>query len=332
MRHLVNIILLVILFSCNNAVDRTGPVTNTKILDLSDQLDYKPEMVGPYVISQSHFEGHASIVPLGNEIYFAVYSNDHGYSTIAYSTKINGQWKKPEIASFSGKYSDGSPALSPDGQMLFFSSRRPIDKNNKINSSNDIWFVERIDATSWGEPIRLKAEINTEYNEFSPSIDNNGNLFFCSNRPGGFGDLDVYTVDFVDGSYQNPRLLDSAINSKYHEGNVGVSPDGNMLFIMIQHKPGDYGYDDIHYSIKKMGKWLPAQNIGSDVNTYSYDFSPKVSPDGSTLYFSSRINRDFNAIDSAYTFESFSSYLKSPLNGLGNIYKIELNQLNLKNE
>ena len=322
--------MLTILFSCNKAGDSTDLVSTTRLPDLSNELDYKPEMVGPYVISQSNFEGHASVTPSGNEIYFAVYSNDHAYSTIAFSTKSNGQWNQPRIASFSGKYSDGSPALSPDGQRLYFSSRRPINEDSDINSSNDIWYTERTDTSDWGEPVRLKAGINTEFNEFSPSVDRVGNLYYCSNKPGGFGHSDVYMVEFVNASYRNPILLDSAINSEYHEGNVGVSPDGNMLFIMKQHKPGDFGYDDIHYSIKREGKWLPVQNIGSDVNTYSYDFAPKVSPDGRTLYFSSRVNRDFNALDSAYTFDLFSSYLNSPLNGLGNIYKIELNRLNLE--
>ncbi|TPN82862.1 TolB-like translocation protein [Aquimarina algicola] len=332
MRQLATLVILsAILLSCNSkTTHNTQSIASTNHIDISDQLHYKPEMVGPYVISRSHFEGHASITPAGDEIYFAVYSNDHAYSTIAYSTKVDGEWTEPEIASFSGKYSDGSPALSPDGKRLYFSSRRPISRNNKINASNDIWYVERINTKSWGEPMRLQEGINTEYNEFSPSVDNKGNLFFCSNRPEGFGDLDVYKADFKENNYQTPVLLDSVINSKYHEGNVGVSPDGNMLFVMIQHKPGDYGYDDIHYSIKKEGKWSPVQNLGSDVNTYTYDFSPKVSPDGKTLYFSSRINRDFSSVDSTYTFESFTSYLNSPLNGLGNIYKIDLNQLNLK--
>ena len=94
----------------------------------------------------------------------------------------------------------------------------------------------------------------------------------------------------------------------------------------------DFGYDDIHYSQKIGGQWTPAKNIGSIVNTYTYDFSPKISPDGKTLYFSSRINQDYNSKDSTYTFKTFDAQLKSPLNGFGNIYKIELSELSLSNE
>ena len=287
---------------------------------------YRPQVVGPNVISTSAFEGHASITPDGNEIYYAIYSNDHSYSTIAYSKKENGSWRDPQIVSFSGQYSDGSPALSPDGQKLFFSSKRPFNQEKEI--STNIWFVER-NGDSWGEPKPLSDKVNSSYTEFSPSVDKNGNLFFCSNRPGGYGDMDVYFSAYVDGSYREAILLDSTINSKYHEGNVGVSPDGKMLFIMRQHYPGDYGYDDIHVSIRSSNKWSSAQNIGEVVNTPTYDFSPKVSPDGKQLYFSSRLNIDFIKEDSRYTYRSFQAQLQSPFNGLGNIYIIPIQDLKL---
>jgi Tol biopolymer transport system component len=323
------IILLAVVTSFTSCTQKSEEESFKINLNVHELIDYEPEMLAPGIISKAPFEGHATITPDGNKIYFAVYSNDHVYSTIAYSIKKGGRWTEPEIAEFSGKYRDGSPALSPDGKKLYFSSNRPIN-GSTINTSNDIWYVERSVSNKWNDPVRLNDYVNSSYNEFSPSIDENGNLFFCSDRPNGYGNMDVYFARFSEGKYNEPRLLDDSINSQYREGNVGVSPDGNKLFIMVQSKPGDYGYDDIHYSIKTNGQWSATQNIGSIINTYTYDFSPKISPDGKTLYFSSRINRDFNSPDSAYTYKSFQSYLKSPLNGFGNIYHIDLVKLNLE--
>ncbi|NER13635.1 hypothetical protein GWK08_09315 [Leptobacterium flavescens] len=299
-------------------------------LNIGDMINYEPEMLAPGVISGAAFEGHASVSPDGKEIYYSVYSNDHAYSTIVYSVRTGGKWEEPRIAPFSGKYRDGSPALSPDGMRLYFSSNRPVNGKEQ-NASNDIWYVNRT-GTGWSEAIHLDNSINTPYNEFSPSVDRDGNLYFCSNRPEGYGDMDVYYSEYYEGTYKKAVILNDSVNSVYHEGNVGVSPDGNQLFIMIQHKPGDYGYDDIHYSKKIDGKWSKAKNIGPKVNTYTYDFSPKISPDGKVLYFSSRINRDFNQPDSLYTYRSFLQYLNSPLNGFGNIFRIELDKLDLDDE
>ncbi len=312
--------------SCNSEQASNENIPESTIP--SFDLDYQAEMVAPGVISKASFEGHASINPEGNEIYFTVYSNDHAYSTIAYSVQQEGQWQEPEIVSFSGKYRDGSPALSPVGNKIYFSSNRPKE-GREVNASNDIWVSERNEAGTWSNPTRLSDAVNGPHNEFSPSVDAAGNLYFCSNRPGGYGDMDVYFSKYENETYLPAELMSTAINSSYHEGNVGVSPDGNLLFLMIQHKPGDYGYDDIHYSIKHEGVWSPVLNVGTVINTPTYDFSPKVSPNGRTLFFSSRLNRDYNSPDSAYTYASFQNHLNSPLNGLGNIYRIELDQLKL---
>lgn len=317
------------LFSCYSPPELPVEALATNILN-----GYIPKMVGPGTVSQHYFEGHASVMPDNAETYFAVYSNDHTYSIIAFSKRASdGRWQSPEIAPFSGEYSDGSPALSPDGKRLFFSSRRPHSGSSSINESNDLWYVERDENGNWGEPKWLGPEINSVENDFSPSVDMRGNLYFCSNRSNGFGDMDVYfSPRKANGDWSKPVLLGPSVNSQYHEGNVGVSPDGNLLFVMVQNKPGDFGYDDIHYTFKTKGRWQPLKNLGVIVNTETYDFSPKVAPDGKTLYFSSRINRDYHNASLSFTFHSFAESLNSPLNGLGNIYTIEIEKLELTYE
>jgi Tol biopolymer transport system component len=323
---------LFFLVSCveQDSFDPKRSETSSQIfLNIDEMIDYAPEMIGPGVISTGNFEGHATVSPDGKEIYFAIYTHDHGYSTIAYSIIDDSTWSKPQIVEFSGRYSDGSPALSPDGERLFFSSTRPIGGDH-AKSDNDIWYVERT-ASGWGEPIHLGDAINTEAREFSPSVDLDGKLYFCSDRPNGRGDMDVYESALVNGNYEIPVNLGDSINSIYREGNVGVSPDGTLLFVMVQNRPGDYGYDDIHYSVKKGNEWSNAKNIGELINTYTYDFSPKVSPDGSYLYLTSRVNRDYNRIGQrAYTYDEYQDYLSSPLNGFGNIYRIGIGELGLE--
>jgi len=322
-------LLVVTFLACKPTLETEEKGNTVELPPIKEQIDYLPKMVGPGLISTAAFEGHASISPDGKELYYAIYSNDHAYSTIVYSRQVNGKWTTPKIAPFSGRWSDGSPALSPDGNRLYFSSKRPIAKQDSLNNS-DIWFVERTKDGNWGSPTHLGETINTPHYEFSPSVDLEGNLYFCSNKPGGYGDLDVYYAAREGDKWAPPVLLDEAINSEYHEGNVGVSPDGQWLFTMIQHKPGDLGYDDIHYAFKRDDKWLPSKNLGAVVNTYTYDFSPKISPDGKTLYFSSRLNREFTQTKEPYSYETLQAYLNGPLNGFGNIYQIALDQLDLQ--
>lgn len=286
-------------------------------------LGYKPKILAPGIISKSSFEGHASITPDGREIYYAVYTLDLRFSLIALSSRTDVTWTEPLVAPFSGRFSDGSPALSPDGNRLFFSSNRPVAEG-PTNDDNDLWMVERSADDSWGQPVWLGDAINSSFNEFSPTVDSKGNLYFCSDRPGGYGDMDVYLSKFLDQNYQAPVLLSDSVNSIYHEGNVGVSPDGKLLLVMVQNKPGDFGHDDIHFSFRREGEWSALKNAGPMINTYAHDFSPKVSPDGSLLYFASRVSNPYDPVGRPLTFQSFQSILQSPLNGLANIYVIDM--------
>ena len=122
-----------------------------------------------------------------------------------------------------------------------------------------------------------------------------------------------------------------SVNSRFLEGNVGVSADGGTLFIMVQNHPEDFGGDDIHYSMRTGYGWSERRNLGEIINTDTYDFSPKPTPDGRYLYFSSRISARFNREEdeSGYTYDDYMKILNTPLNGFGNIYRIEMHKLSL---
>jgi len=315
---------LIMVFCSSSAANQ---LTNKNIEKLQESIKYYPKMVGPEVISGAGFEGHASFNPTETHVVFALYNNDHSHSVIAQSFWKSGSWSDPEIVDFSGKYSDGSPAFSPDGKTLYFSSNRPII-GQEVRNNLDLWMSQRNNNT-WGEPKHLGNQVNSEFNEFSPTLDNNGNFYFSSKRPDGYGDMDIYLAKISDKGFGVPKLLSTNINSTYQEGNVGVSPDGKLLFVMVQNKPGGLGFDDIYYSKNEGGKWLPLKNIGDVVNTYTYDFSPKVTSDGENLVFSSRVNINYSLLNKKMNMESYKSLLNSPFNGFGNIYRIKIEELKI---
>lgn len=76
------------------------------------------------------------------------------------------------------------PFLTVVGDQLFFASNRAGGQGKY-----DIYYMNALPG-GWSEPIRLKGEVNTEYNEVSPSL-RNGDVWFASDRP-GMGKLDLY--------------------------------------------------------------------------------------------------------------------------------------------
>jgi len=93
-------------------------------------------------------------------------------------------------------YSEGRPKISADGLVLFFSDGTTDQRPDGFGDS-DIWMTTRkMRDAAWSEPVNLGAAVNTPYIDrgASPSADGS-TLYFCSNRPGGMGELlDLWQV------------------------------------------------------------------------------------------------------------------------------------------
>ena len=115
------------------------------ILSTSAQVSppENPAVFMENIVSTNLNERDMAISPDGSEMFFTIQSNQHAVSTIIRLKKLsNNKWSNPEVASFSGKYSDLEPAYSPDGKKLYFSSNRPVAGNDP--KDYDIWYVEKI--------------------------------------------------------------------------------------------------------------------------------------------------------------------------------------------
>ncbi len=88
---------------------------------------------------------------------------------LKFSKFDNGSWSKPETAPFSGRSRDGGPAFSPDGNRIYFYSRRPLQEDAEGKHDNDIWYVEK-KGTGWRQPVNLGNPVNTPYVEQPPVL------------------------------------------------------------------------------------------------------------------------------------------------------------------
>ncbi|MGG8496296.1 TolB family protein [Tenacibaculum sp. TC6] len=261
-----------------------------------------------------------------NEIYFTVESYRKEYSFIAFIKKENKEWSKPKVANFSGKFKDLEPFLSPDGLKLFFVSNRTQDSKS-IKKDTDIWYVSRktIDD-EWSKPIRLDGVINTDADEFYPSVTNAGDLFFTAEYKDTKGKEDIYVSRFIDGKYTNPVSLDVAINSEKYEFNAYVSPNEDLIVFTSYGRKEDLGNGDLYISKKVNGKWLPAQHMGNKLNSKSIDYCPYVDTEKDILYFTSGRSEVPKHLDKKYTLDEILAKISLMPNGLSRIYTIPLNK------
>jgi Tol biopolymer transport system component len=306
------------------ALFQSGLAQNTFPLALQD-APTKASLLSEGFISTSMNERDFSLSPDGNEIYFTVSSPKSTFQTIVFCKRVKpGQWTKPEVVSFAGQFSDLEPALSVDGKTLYFASNRPL--TGTTPKDFDLWKVQR-DGESWGIPENLGSNINTESDEFYPSITKSGNLYFTAQYKNGIGREDIYVSSPANGSYQKPSVLDSAVNTKAYEFNAFVSPDEKFI-LFTSYGKDDTGGGDLYISVKDEGnKWKPAVNL-RELNSPQLDYCPAVSPDGKILFFTSerhQLPKQF--LNTKATYSAVQSLSTNSLNGTGNIYWVDFSEV-----
>jgi len=279
----------------------------------------EPMVFAPGVVSTNLYERDMAISPDGQEMFYTLQSPLGLFSTIMYLYKNGkGIWSSPQVAPFSGKYSDMEPAFTQDGQKLFFVSNRSV-KGDSLKDY-DIWQIEKKDG-QWVHPVNLGAPINTPENEFYPSVANNGNLYFTANYPRGKGKEDIYVAHWMNGKYAEPVSLDSAVNSPLYEFNAFVSPDESFIVFTSYGRKDDMGRGDLYISTKdQSGNWKPAKNL-TWLNSPRLDYCPFVSFDKKLFFFTSErntIKEKYDGQPADYQ-QLIDSYL-GILNGNANIY------------
>lgn len=198
-------------------------------------------------------EGHdasLSISPNGEKIY--IYRNDGkvyiGDIFVSKKRKTSGTWGTPKALEkpINTSFYESSACLSADGNKLFFVSER-IGKKNGALGQADIYVIEKISKTQWGEPKNLGPVINTPGDEAYVYIHPDGKtLFFSSDGHLSIGGYDLYMSKLQeDGTWSKPENLGYPINTIGKDAHFILSLDGNVAYYSAV-KEGGLGERDIY--------------------------------------------------------------------------------------
>lgn len=264
-----------------------------------------------------------SISSSGDEAFFTIQSPVEGISQIVSIKKEKDKWSSPELLPFCDQFQYLEPFLTHDGKRLYFVSDRPIDAEGS-KKDMDVWFVERASVNSkWSKPANPGAPLNSELNEFYPSVTTNGNVYITIDSPKGLGKDDIYFCKWNGTNFESPVLLNENVNSAGYEFNAFVSPSEDFLIFTKYNEKGGFGSGDLYVSKKGSdGTWQKAVNLGDIVNTKYMEYCPFYDLKTQTLYFTSRRNnltpRKFKDLT------DLKQYVSEGENGLSKIYKVVL--------
>ncbi|MBS1730444.1 MAG: PD40 domain-containing protein [Bacteroidetes bacterium] len=286
-----------------------------------------PVLLGENIISTGDYETHAALSPSGDTIYFLKCMPDLSTCAICVSYKEDNSWSDPVIVPFSGRYLDVDPFITKDGNTMYFVSNRPYKASDTLNSSWDIWKVER-NGNNWGNPVHLDSIINSNANEYYPTVADNGTLYFGSSRGGGNGGSDIYRSKPIKGVFASVENLGDSVNTTDNDYEAFIAPDESYLIIMATI-PNGLTNAHLYYSLNKNGNWSKATKLQGPVNSSAAEWSPKVTRDGKYFYFGSTRNRNNGIPSKSETLTEFSKRIHESGNGLSDIYYVNFNSLSL---
>ncbi len=177
-----------------------------------------------------------------------LYSDKSNNGDIYESKLENEKWTEPKPLSevINSKYQETHASISPEQDVLYFTSDRPGGYGGK-----DIYMSKKLPNGKWGLAQNLGPKINTEYDEESPYIHADGvTLFYSSKGKGSMGGYDIFFNTLEDGKWTETINMGYPINTTGDDVFYVPTPDGQRAYYSSFNKDGFGGSDIYMISLK----------------------------------------------------------------------------------
>lgn len=155
------------------------------------------------------------------------------------------------------------------------------------------------------KPENLGSNINSPDDEYLPTLTVDGETLIFTRRfprkptTSALGDEeeDFYISHLVEGSWAKAVRMEEPVNSNDNEGAQCISQDGRIMFFTACGRQDGVGRCDLYMCTRKGDKWSKPRNMGTPVNSGSWESQPTFSIDGRTLYFVSDRKGGYGGMD-----------------------------------
>ena len=213
-------------------VEENGEITNSKKMSSLNKKYHE----GP-----SSYNKAGTIIIYTQDNYQSKSSDGIRKLELMESTFKDGEWgEKIPFALNNKEYSVGHPALSADGNTLYFASDMPGGIGGV-----DIYRVIRNADGTWGKAENLGEKINTEGNEMFPFVHESGMFFFSSDGRPGLGGLDVFVSQLKNNQFAKVINLGTPVNGSKDDFSF-VLNESKTKGYFASNREGGKGDDDIY--------------------------------------------------------------------------------------
>ena len=179
------------------------------------------------------------------------------------------------------KYFDMTIAVNPDDKDLLEKAKR--------NGGSCLFAIDAMKHPLDFKPVMMDKTINNFYAQAYPILtaDQQTMIYYVIRTGDRNAKGDIMVSKKENGVWSHPVSISDNINSEADEGAPSLSSDGKTLVFAACNRPDAIGGCDIYISYKEGEEWSKPINLGSSVNSSTWDSEPSVTADGKAVYFSS---------------------------------------------
>ena len=325
---------------CNRLINNTGKATSGYMNAI--RYDY-PDSIVYLRLAQMQHKAGAYAEAIKN---YDIYSENAPSSQLA----INGiqgcelapGWRKNptryevhRMEKFNSRRAEFSPMLTGDKyDQLYFASSRTKDKEAKISAitgqnNNNLFLVKQDEKGAWLAPQELEDEVNTEFDEGTPSFSADGNTMYytyCAQDPEGPRTAEIYISSRSSAKWGKGTRATIVKDSVTALGHPSISPDGKYLYYVSDAVGGFGGKDIFRSKVLGNNSFGPMENLGEAINTAGDELFPYCR-DSVTLYFASNGHPGMGGLDLFKATQDSTGHWKvenmgAPVNSIGDDFGI----------
>lgn len=325
---------------CNRLINNTGKATSGYMNAI--RYDY-PDSIVYLRLAQMQHKAGAYAEAIKN---YDIYSENAPSSQLA----INGiqgcelapGWRKNptryevhRMEKFNSRRAEFSPMLTGDKyDQLYFASSRTKDKEAKISAitgqnNNNLFLVKQDEKGAWLAPQELEDEVNTEFDEGTPSFSADGNTMYytyCAQDPEGPRTAEIYISSRSSAKWGKGTRATIVKDSVTALGHPSISPDGKYLYYVSDAVGGLGGKDIFRSKVLGNNSFGPMENLGQEINTAGDELFPYCR-DSVTLYFASNGHPGMGGLDLFKATQDSTGHwtvenMGAPINSMGDDFGI----------
>ncbi|MDY4551539.1 MAG: OmpA family protein [Parabacteroides sp.] len=325
---------------CNRLINNTGKATSAYLNAI--RYDYPDSIVHLRLAQMLHKTGRYPEAIKQYDLYLENQPTSQLAINGIQGCELAQLWRKQptryevhRMDKFNSRRGEFSPMLTGEKfDQLYFASSRSKDKEAKISAitgqfENNLFLVKQDERGAWLAPEELEDEVNTEFDEGTPSFSADGNTMYytyCSQDAEGPRTAEIYVSNRSSAKWGKGTRATLVKDSVTALGHPSISPDGKYLYYVSDAVGGFGGKDIFRSRVISSGTFGPMENLGEEINTPGDEMFPYVR-DSVTLYFASNGHPGMGGLDLfKATLDSTGHWqvtnLQAPINSMGDDFGI----------